>query len=220
MLHNIYQVINLIILSHRGYWLKTEEKNSRKAFERSFFMGFGTETDIRDHNSRLVISHDVPDDKSIKLETFFEIYKSYGTSIPLALNIKSDCLQTELGLMLLKYQIENYFVFDMAVPDSMLYIKQNFRTFTRHSEYEPVPPYYDLAQGIWLDEFDSHWIQDDVIEIHLENLKSVCIVSPELHNRDHTQVWQQYRNLEARIGKDKIMLCTDFPKLAKEYFNE
>ena len=40
-------MINLIILSHRGYWLQTEEKNSRKAFERSFFMGFGTETDIR-----------------------------------------------------------------------------------------------------------------------------------------------------------------------------
>lgn len=35
----------MIILSHRGYWKETHEKNLPIAFERSFSLGFGTETD-------------------------------------------------------------------------------------------------------------------------------------------------------------------------------
>ena len=209
----------MIVLSHRGYWRKIEERNTRKAFERSFAMNFGTETDIRDHDSRLVISHDMPDANAMLLEAFFEIYKGYRMSLPLALNIKADGLQVELGRLLAKYQVANYFVFDMAVPDGLLYAKQGFRTYTRQSEYEPVPPYYDLAQGVWLDEFKGHWLRDNVIEKHFEQRKALCIVSPDLHKRDHWQEWQHYRQLETRIGKDKIMLCTDFPEQAQEYFN-
>jgi glycerophosphoryl diester phosphodiesterase len=210
----------LIVLSHRGYWRKPEEKNTREAFERSFTKGFGTETDIRDHNSKLVISHDMPDANTMPLEIFFEIYKGHRVFLPLALNIKADGLHAELERLLAEYQIENYFVFDMAVPDGLLYAKQKFRTFTRHSEYEPVPPYYELAQGVWLDEFNGHWLTDEVIEQHLAQQKALCIVSPDLHKRTYQQEWQHYRQLEAKIGKDKIMICTDFPEQAQEYFNE
>jgi glycerophosphoryl diester phosphodiesterase len=214
------QANNMIILSHRGCWQKAEDKNSRKAFERSFSIGVGTETDVRDHNSRLVISHDMPSSDCMMLEDFFDLYKGYQSSLHLALNIKSDGLQTELARLLSDFDIENYFVFDMAVPDGLLYLKQKFRTFTRQSEYESPPAYYELAQGIWLDEFNGHWICDDVIEQHLEQSKALCIVSPELHKRDHWQEWQHYKQLENRIGKNRIMLCTDFPEKAGEYFNE
>lgn len=210
----------MIILSHRGYWRNAEEKNTRIAFERSFIMGFGTETDIRDCNSRLVISHDMPNAKSMCLEVFFEIYKGYQSSLPLALNIKADGLQAELGRLLDEYNVDNYFVFDMAVPDGLLYVRQKFRTYTRHSEYELLPPYYELADGVWLDEFNGHWVSDKVIEQHLAQQKDLCIVSPDLHRRDFQQEWQQYKQLETKIGKDKIMLCTDFPDQAQEYFNE
>jgi glycerophosphoryl diester phosphodiesterase len=210
----------VIVLSHRGYWRKPEEKNTREAFERSFTMGFGTETDIRDHNSKLVISHDIPDTNPMPLGVFFEIYKGHRATLPLALNIKADGLQSELERLLTEYQIENYFVFDMAVPDGLLYAKQKFRTFTRHSEYEPMPPYYELAQGVWLDEFNGHWLTDEVIEQHLAQQKDLCIVSPDLHKRTYQQEWQHYRQLEAKIGKDKMMICTDFPEQAQEFFNE
>ena len=210
----------MVVLSHRGYWRKAEEKNTREAFERSFTMGFGTETDIRDHNSKLVISHDMPNANPMPLEVFFEIYKGHRAFLPLALNIKADGLQSELERLLTEYQIENYFVFDMAVPDGLLYAKQKFRTFTRHSEYEPMPPYYELAHGVWLDEFNGHWLTDEVIEQHLAQQKDLCIVSPDLHKRNYQEEWQHYRQLEAKIGKDKIMICTDFPEQAQEYFNE
>ncbi len=38
----------MIILSHRGYWKEVSEKNKPIAFERSFSLGLGTETYIRD----------------------------------------------------------------------------------------------------------------------------------------------------------------------------
>jgi glycerophosphoryl diester phosphodiesterase len=209
----------VIVLSHRGYWKQTSEKNQKVAFERSFSMGFGTETDLRDRNSHLVISHDMAGADAMPVEQFFDIYRSHDTQLPLALNIKADGLQHELHRLLNAYQISNYFVFDMAVPDGLLYAKHPMRTFTRHSEYEATPAFYELAQGVWLDEFEGHWLSDQIIEDHLTRNKALCIVSPDLHKRDHRQEWLHYKQMEQRIGKDQLMLCTDFPELAREYFN-
>ena len=63
------------IISHRGYWFKNSEKNSDLAFRRSFSLNFGTETDIRDFDGELVISHDVANKNCITVEHFFQIYK-------------------------------------------------------------------------------------------------------------------------------------------------
>ena len=43
--------------------------------------------------------------------------------------------------------------------------------------------------------------------------KEVCIVSPDLHKREYKKVWNIYRNING------IMLCTDYPMEAKEFFN-
>lgn len=209
----------MIVLSHRGYWKTPAEKNTPEAFERSFSMGFGTETDLRDRDGRLVISHDMALGDALPAEAFFEIYTRHGGELPLALNIKADGLQGELKRLLTRYGVDNYFVFDMAVPDGLLYARQQFNTYTRQSEFETEPPYYDLARGIWLDEFNGHWLTDAVIERHLANGKSVCIVSPDLHKRDYDREWRDYKRLESRIGRDKIMICTDYPEQAREFFN-
>lgn len=210
----------MIILSHRGYWKNASEKNTRSAFERSFSLGFGTETDLRDLGGKLVISHDMALSGAMPADEFFDIYRSSAKHLPLALNIKADGLHFELKNLLLNYEVENYFVFDMAVPDGLLYASQGLTTYTRHSEFEPVPAYYELAQGVWLDEFQGHWITEAVIEHHLAAEKSVCIVSPELHKRDPTTEWTHYRTLERKIGRNRLMLCTDLPEKAREFFNE
>jgi glycerophosphoryl diester phosphodiesterase len=209
----------MVILSHRGYWKEVLEKNTRAAFELSFTLGFGTETDLRDRDGQLVISHDMANANSMLAEEFFEIYRTLGNGLPLALNIKADGLHQNLKSLLVKYEVENYFVFDMAVPDGLTYVKQNFVTYSRHSEFEPIPAYYEMAQGIWIDEFSKHWITDEVIEHHLNAGKSICIVSPELHQRGFAVEWDHYRLLEQRIGRDRLMLCTDFPEKAKDFFN-
>lgn len=209
----------MLIISHRGFWIFPQEKNRYSAFERSFQKGFGVETDIRDCNGQLVISHDPPDIESMSLDRFLYLYLSYSSRPILALNIKADGLQAALESKLKFFGIENYFVFDMAVPDGLLYLKHEMNTYTRHSEYEPVPSYYEKACGVWLDEFAGHWLTDDIIEQHLSTGKSVCVVSPELHGRSFDKEWQHYRQLEKKIGKDRLMLCTDLPGHAKEFFN-
>jgi len=207
----------LIVLSHRGYWKKTHEKNLPIAFERSFSLGFGTETDIRDYKGELVISHDIADEKCISVKEMFEIYNKYDDTLPLALNIKADGLQVKLKELLEEHKITNYFVFDMSVPDGLGYIKQSLKAFTRESEYEKIPSFYDESCGIWLDEFQGHWITKEVLEKHIKNNKQICIVSPDLHKREYKKEWQHYKKIEKELGLN-MMICTDFPEIAKEFF--
>lgn len=209
------------ILSHRGYWKKESEKNSRIAFERSFDLGFGTETDIRDLDGTLVISHDAPKRSSqglLTVEDFFMLYKENGKNLPLALNIKSDGLQSALIDLIKEYDILNYFVFDMSIPDTIGYIKNGIKFFTRQSEYEIDPALIDYSDGIWMDEFLGHWINEKVINTHLANNRKVCLVSPELHKREYLKEWDDYKKIEVTADKN-LMLCTDLPEQAKQYFH-
>ena len=108
----------------------------------------------------------------------------------------------------------------MSVPDALGYLRLKMNVFTRESEYERPPSFYAQAQGVWLDEFQGHWINELTIESHLSAGKKICIVSPELHKREHQAAWQDYKRIELKLGKDAMMLCTDFPEQAQEFFNE
>ncbi len=214
----------MIVLSHRGFWENPMQKNTKESFKRSFERGFGIETDIRDYQGNLVISHDMADKDSMLFEDFCSLYTHYRLilkcDLPLALNIKSDGLQKPLKVLLDKYAITNYFVFDMSIPDTLLYCQENIKIFSRQSEYELSPALYDECIGVWLDEFKGHWINQQAIKQHLENGKKVCIVSPELHKRDYIQEWQEYKEIVSYLKcKDTMMLCTDYPQKAKEFFN-
>lgn len=205
------------IISHRGFWENLDEKNTSKSFEKSFSENFGTETDFRDYNGKLVISHDIPDENCIDAKRFFEIYNSYNCKSTLALNIKSDGLQKELQLLLKKYKIENYFVFDMSIPDTLGYIKNDIVFFSRQSEYELVPSLYESCSGIWLDSFEKIWFDKDLIENHLKNNKKVALVSPELHKRDYKAFWD-YLKISKLFENKNLILCTDLPSDAKHFF--
>jgi len=208
----------MIILSHRGYWKTTQEKNTKIAFDRSFTLSFGTETDLRDRDGKLVISHDPAQNNFLPAEAFFSSYRQHVQSLPLALNIKADGLQKLLAAALLKYQIQNYFVFDMSIPDMVSYIKVGLRVFTRQSEYEPNPILYEQSQGVWVDGFNSDWIDETTIEKHLRNGKQVCVVSPELHGRPFEDFWEKLLIMAVASSPD-VMLCTDYPEQARKVFH-
>ncbi len=206
------------IISHRGYWKKSTERNTLVAFRRSFSLGYGTETDLRDSSGRLVVSHDLPTETSIPAEKFFDLYLNTNPSLTLALNIKSDGLQGLLKQFIEAYKIKNYFIFDMSVPDAVVSIKCGLRVFTRHSDLESEPAYYKQAAGVWIDSFcDNSWITCEKIVQHLSANKQVCIVSPELHQRPQESVWQVIRLNGLHLNK-AVMLCTDLPELAAAYF--
>ena len=61
-------------ISHRGFWLKPEEQNTGIAFTRALKAGFGIETDLRDHQGNIVISHDMPREGVMTFDYFLQMY--------------------------------------------------------------------------------------------------------------------------------------------------
>lgn len=207
----------MLLLAHRGFWTQVSEKNTRAAFERAFDGGFGVETDIRDLDGALVISHDPPRlSDAMAFSEFLDLYTMAGCPGALALNVKADGLQLMTKQALAAHGVENAFVFDMAVPDGLGYLRHGFETFTRHSEIETVPAFYDKASGVWLDCFESDWFDESVVAGHLAVGKRVALVSPELHGRPHLGAWTKWQSFAAR---SEILLCTDYPQEAASFFS-
>lgn len=207
--------MNMKILSHRGYWKEPSEKNTVKAFKHSAYLKFGTETDLRDFDGEIVIAHDMASKLDIRLVEFLEIFK--GSDLPLALNIKSDGLSSKLKTILEEYQISNYFVFDMSLPDQVSYIKNGMKVLTGLSDLNLIPPMIEDSNGVWLDSFKGDWFGPDMINQLLLKKKLVCIVSPDLHKRDHKWQWRMIKDngLHHRNG---LLICTDMPEEARDYF--
>jgi len=189
------------------------------AFRRSFANGYGIETDIRDLSGKIVISHDVPLGCHVSLQELLNeaTHKSLYQPVTLALNIKSDGL-----LSLLEMEVRRHaslsvdcFVFDMSVPDMRSYLNSNFSVFTRLSDAEPVPAWFNLAAGVWLDAFECEWYSLDDVRNLLASGKRVCIVSPELHGRSHHALWARLKPI---WNNPALMLCTDYPDEALAYF--
>lgn len=202
------------ILSHRGYWLTPDEKNTRAAFCRSFNLGFGTETDVRDYGRDLVIAHDPPLGVDITLAEVAALAAAAG--VPLALNIKADGLATAVRSVMAGFPAVDYFVFDMSVPDTRHQLAAGNPVYARMSEVEPTPPWADRCAGIWLDAFEETWFDAATIS-NATARSAVCIVSPELHGRDYRATWALLRSLADDVAA-RVSLCTDLPEAAKEFF--
>ncbi len=206
------------IISHRGYWKLEREKNTEVAFRRSFELGFGTETDLRDLDGTIVVSHDMPthSQKPMSFSELLEIYGEYDKHLPLLLNIKADGLQNLISETIKKFSVSNYFLFDMSVPDLLVSCQASLRCLTRHSDLEILPSHYQAAKGVWMDELLDEWISEESICNHLAESKQVFIVSPELHKRAHLEKWASYRAMQ--VG-DSVTLCTDLPEKARSFFS-
>lgn len=209
------------ILSHRGLWRTPSEKNSIVAFSRSFSQGFGCETDIRDFNGQLVISHDIPQQSCLLLCDFLQLHARINSQLPLALNIKSDGLAGEIRQLLRFFKTENYFCFDMSVPDMQDYLATGLQVYARISEFETESALLSKVQGIWLDSFLSEQCDLLQLEKFLQLGLPVCCVSPELHRRQNDIYWQQLLRFTAGFpSTDGLMLCTDQPEEAREAWND
>ncbi len=205
------------IIAHRGYWLDAVEKNTLIAFTRALENGFGIETDFRDLNKELVISHDIPSAGAMNASKFIDLYKKFPISAPMALNIKSDGLHDLISQLIMHAKFKSSFVFDMAVPDMRGYLKIHVPTFTRLSEYEQYPAFLKDCKGVWLDAFESDWYGADIITFLLNQKKEIAIVSPELHGRSYLALWSLIKANDFHRN-ELVSICTDFPMEAKEYF--
>lgn len=204
-------------LAHRGMWKSNDEKNTKDAITLSLLSGFGIETDIRDYTGQLVISHDIADYKSINLASL-EIQNLNHNQL-LAWNVKADGLIPLIKSMVDETILNFSVFFDMSVPETIQYKKHKLPYLVRLSEYESLNSLYNEAKGVWIDSFHGQWYDSKELDKILSDNKIVVIVSPELHKRDHLDLWQFLKEHGLHLN-DKVYLCTDYPKLAKEFFDE
>lgn len=208
------------ILAHRGYWKHENEKNTEGALEKALCDGYGIETDLRDYNGKLVISHNIADETAQSLETLLDAYKRIGCRATLALNVKADGIQNLLVQLLEQYGISNYFLFDMSVPELIVNHSMKLKYYTRHSDVEHSCIMYEGADGVWLDSFyDDTWLSSEIVENHKAQGKKVCIVSPELHGREYLEAWNMIKQNKLHCS-DLVQLCTDRPDEARRFFYE
>ncbi len=209
----------MIILAHRGIWSNSCEKNSALAIHNACNSGFGLEFDIRDQNNNIVVSHDIPHGDVLPLSGVEETLKSFKKTI--AFNIKSDGLSSILKSFIDSTGIDDYFCFDMSVPETFSYQNRGIKFFTHLSDIQSNPVLVDspLCKGVWLDAFKEIWYDLDC----LHNLQTkynlpFCFVSEDLHGRDNVFQWSLIRKFD-ESSEFKNLVCTDFPKQASDFFN-
>ena len=203
------------IIAHRGFWKTESEKNTMKAIQRAIDSGYGFETDFRDYGGKILISHNPPKGTEITAHDVFSAYKKSGSHEPLALNIKADGLQDMMAELLRKYNIDNYFFFDMSVCDTVIYVEKKLKIASRQSEFEKEMPFYRDSTTVWIDYFNSDGPTIQKVRDTLRDGKIACVVSPELHKRSYGQMWSQLLPFK---DEERLYLCTDNPDDAKKYF--
>lgn len=206
------------IISHRGLCCDFKVENNKiEAFKHSFDKGIGTETDLRDYQGKIVISHDIPTGEEPFFEDLLKVMN--GKNLLLALNIKADGLSNEIAQLLQYYNHTNYFTFDMSIPDMVSQMKQNMKFYTGCSDILETPVLLKKAAGVWLDSFYSEWFDENLVLDFLSAGKKICIVSAELHGRDNKNQWNILKSFSC-INTDEITLCTNLPEDAILFFND
>jgi hypothetical protein len=190
------------IFAHRGLWNCVSEQNSAKAISDAIQHGFAVETDLRFYSNEVVVSHDSPPNKVVRLFDL-ENWKEGR----FALNIKEDGLHEHFVPWRSALEASGSFLFDGSTPDMLKYAQLSIPIANRISEVEDLLKI--ATKYIWLDAFEDEWWNFQTVEKLCELGYEVVIVSPELHGRNPQEVWNVFAklcNIEMNVG-----ICTDFP---------
>ena len=211
------------ILAHRGLWQAKKDANSHEALQAALEAGFGIETDLRvTPKGSVVLSHDpIAQDyeKLPTIEWLLETHRLISPSSVLALNIKSDGLHGLIMDSLSHLSQEQYFLFDMSVPDLLHGLDTGLCQFSRASTYEDPKPFASITSGVWVDCFtDVYPAIHDLIALYAD-FGRLAIVSPDLHGRDHLAFWDMLR-VSGLPNDSSVMICTDYPKQASSFFSK
>lgn len=198
------------ILAHRGVWQVRPEQNTHAALAAALDAGDGIETDLRDRDGEIVISHDMAGPDALLLRDLVALAAQGGGS--LALNVKADGLAAACGALVAPI-VDRCFFFDMATPDMQSWLLLGLPVFTRHSDVETHPVFYAEAAGVWMDEMLGPWITADDIARHLDRGKRVGIISGELYGRHPERLWEIARSLRS----PEVMICTDLPDACRRF---
>jgi hypothetical protein len=209
------------ILAHGGWSVMPEERDLPSAYYRALEAGMGIVVPVRDHDGRLVISCGPASDEASSFEEFLDERPVWPGRPPVvAIRVCADGLARLLTRALLHTEGIVPCLFGMSVTDMPAYMDGNIPIFVRQSEHEPQPPFYEFAEGVWLDSFERDWFDERLIMNHLRAGKLVTVVSPELHDRSQEDLWGRLKKLQDTLGDHaaRLQLCTNQPQSARAFF--
>jgi len=173
---------------------------------------YGVEVDIRSQGNRLVMHHD----PYVEGESFDEWVAAYrhGTLI---LNVKEEGLEARLIELMAKHGIEDYFFLDQSFPFMVKwYAAAAGRSAVRVSEFESIETALTLAgkvKWVWVDCFTKFPLSGEQARTLQAAGLQLCLVSPELQQRDAETEIPQMRALLASLGISPEAVCTKRPDL-------
>lgn len=203
--------VNNWVIAHRGVWEDPSEKNSQQALEKAFEYGMGVETDFRDFQGDLVLSHD------IFVEDNFIPFAGFNLTRRYAINLKADGLLELISPNIEEIKSSGSFVFDGSIPEMVRYRDSGIPHALRLSEYETELPW--RSDYLWIDCFESDWWRSDTKINALFETHHLVFVSPELHRRDHRSAFETFVKFRRQFGEN-FSVCTDFPSELLELANE
>tara|TARA_X000000368_G_C22912388_1_gene659224 strand:- start:411 stop:983 length:573 start_codon:yes stop_codon:yes gene_type:complete len=152
----------------------------------------GIEIDIRADNEKLVLAHDIYEDKV----DFVEYINYYNHELLIA-NIKESGIEEKVIEQLDKNKILNFFLLDVEFP----YILQNYEKygnnlslrFSKYEEIDTIKNFIGKVKWVWVDTYDDFNLDSEQANI-LRNF-DLCLVSPSR--------WGHKNKIEHYINKFK-----------------
>lgn len=173
---------------------------------------YGIEVDIRSRGGRLIIHHD-PFVAGESFDEWIDAYR-HGTLI---LNVKEEGLESRLIDLMQSKGITDYFFLDQSFPFLVKWSKAGeHRCAIRVSEFESIETALTLAgkvDWVWVDSFTHFPLSEHDATLLNEAGFKICLVSPELQERDANVGIPQLVSLmkERNIVADAV--CTKRPDL-------
>ncbi|MDB9467313.1 hypothetical protein [Dolichospermum circinale] len=201
-------------------------ENRAKACKECLNLGFGLELDVRNYKGNLYAKHDpVISDKEQAWAKIIEIIDDYP-QLPIAINIKDTGHENYLVETISKLNKFKVFLFDLELVVgiekyellSSIYksldstIEIAIRVSDRGETLERAIA--SKSTVVWLDEFDSFWVSQEVVQKLSIAGKRVYAVAPDLHK--HSAKISITRCQEF-VAWNVAGICTDYPIMLRDF---
>lgn len=187
----------MIIIKHRVNTVKDLKETEER---------FGVEVDIRTWGKDLILHHD-PFVRGELLEDFLSNYRHKF----IILESKVERIEPAIIEMAERYGIKDYFLLSVNPPFMWNLMNKGFKKMNvRLSELESVETcklWANKCEWVWVDTWTKLPLDKNIYGILKQLNYKICLVSPEILNRQHEI--SEYRRFFSENKMEIDAVCTD-----------